>query len=260
MSIAAAGLGLVRALPVSLAVAAARLQLLAFLLVSSRTRAEVRLNSIRVLGGGGASRGLPARLCWRLGHNLALMAHGSAQTGHDLLDNAEIRGENILERIMLGGCRVVVLSMHFGLWEYLPWLFARLGHEVTVGQGDVRDVALRRLVKQVRSNHHVTMTDSLLKLRLSVRNRRLVGFVLDNTSRTRRLVCDALGLGMKLLRTPFVLARLERAVLVPILAAEQDGRLRVEIHEPVRSVREFGLLVRRKIRERPEEWVFWGKA
>jgi hypothetical protein len=126
---------------------------------------------------------------------------------------------------------------------------------------------------------------SVTEMRQALRARALLGFVVDNTSRTRGMACDTIWPGFSVLRTPFVLAQTERAVLVPMFMYQDEDlttktprhqgpgtknqeprtrnqrvALRVRICEPVASAEEFGRTARAMIAERPEDWVFWGKA
>jgi hypothetical protein len=103
------------------------------------------------------------------------------------------------------------------------------------------------------------MTNSVAEMRRAMRGGELVGFVLDNTSQTRRLDCDELLPGFRVLRTPFTLARAEQARLVPMFIYGDRNRLCVEIQNPVGSEHEFGRRARELIRSRAEDWVFWGK-
>lgn len=265
MSILAACLKLVRALPFSLAVAASRLLLLTYFMLSPRVRAEIAANYRRIFPEEATACTSRAcgrflvRLSWNLGRNLAVMAQMGRPALEKWLDNAIVSGENIVERIMLGGEKVIVTSLHYGLWELLPGVFARRGYRVCVGLGRQRDAVLDGVVREIRSEHDVTMTDSVPRMRAALREGSLLGFVLDNSNRTRGLDCAALGEGFRLLRTPFSLSRVDGARLVPMFATQTRGRLRIDVLDPVDSSEEFGARARELIRARPEDWVFWGK-
>jgi len=264
VSILAISLGLTRALPDELATWACRALLLLYLFVTPGVRREIALNLHRLFpelsaNGHHSFRLFWMRQAWRLGANLALMVRIGRPALNKLLDNAVINGENIVEQIMLQKGRVVVLSLHYGLWELLPQVFAHRGYPVCVGMGELRDRAFAERLMELRGSHSVTMTESLADMRQAVRKGSLVGFVLDNTSRTRGLACDAFAPGLSVLRTPFALARAEQAQLVPMFIYQDRNVLRVEVQAPVASEQEFGLRARELVRRRPEDWVFWGK-
>jgi lauroyl/myristoyl acyltransferase len=255
MSIPSAALGLVRALPLGLAVPVSRSLIFIYLLVRPDVRAEINENYERLFGQRPGRFWL--RQGWRLGENLAWMAHLGRRSIDKSIDKAEVTGQNVLEQIMLG--RVIALCMHFGPWELLPRLFARRGFRPCVGLAGQRDEGLNLALARLRRLPGVAVTESVSRLRRAVREGWLVGFVLDNTSRTRRVRCDTLWPGFELLRTPFTLGRAERAALVPISIRKDGGRLRVRVEEPVATPEEFGVRARAMIKSHPEDWVFWGK-
>jgi len=257
MSIPAAGLRLVRALPFRLACAASRFLVITYLLFNPRARREIGQNHKRIFGR--SDPGFWFRHAVRLGENIALMA-SVGQAGLDNeLDNALIDGQNILERIMLGNAKVVVLSLHYGVWELLPHVFARRGYPVCVGMGSQQDVQLGRELGQLRSGQRVTFASQVSEMHRALTEKALVGFALDNTRASRGVRCDALWSGFSLLRTPFALAEAEGATLVPMLMRKTGPRLTVKIGEPVKTPDEFGAWARQEILAHPEEWVFWGK-
>jgi lauroyl/myristoyl acyltransferase len=257
MSILAASLGLVRALPAGLAGLAGRLIVLCYLVVFPRVRREIERNHVRVFGQRRA--GFWLRQAWRLGANLALMSRSGHPSLDKLLDNARIDGENILEQIMLRNERAVVLSLHYGVWELLPETFARRGYQVCVGAGSQLDARFGTEILQLRTQHGVRYTDSLDEMREALKSGSLVGFAVDNTSRGRGVGCSSVWPGFEVLRTPFVLAQEQGAALVPVLMRREGRQLSAKVGLPVRSPEEFGNWARREIATHPEDWVFWGK-
>jgi lauroyl/myristoyl acyltransferase len=175
------------------------------------------------------------------------------------LDNACIDGENILERNMLGDGKVVVLSLHYGVWELLPAIFARRGYPVCVGNGLQPDAQFGAELGQLRSGQGVTLTSNISEMRQALVCRSLVGFVLDNTRVTQGERCDAMWPGFEVLRTPFTLARQSGASLVPMLARQDSGQVSVKIGEPVATAEQFGAWARRELVQSTADWVLWGK-
>jgi lauroyl/myristoyl acyltransferase len=220
-------------------------------------RQEIGRNHARLFGL--SDPGFWTRQAVRLGDNIALMAKVGQPVVDKQLDNALIDGQNILERIMLGNAKVVVLSLHYGVWELLPHVFARKGYPVCVGMGSQGDVQLGRELVQLRTGQRVTFTSRVAEMRQALEQKALVGFALDNTRASRGVRCDALWPGFSLLRTPFALAQAEHATLVPMLMRRAEHGFEVKIGEPVKTPDEFGAWARQEILAHPEEWVFWGK-
>jgi lauroyl/myristoyl acyltransferase len=237
---------------------ASRLLVLVYLAASPESRQEIGRNYRRVFGCNG--RRFWLKQAWRLGGNLALMSRIGQRSLDKWLDRTRFSGDNILEQIMLRERKAIVLSLHYGLWELLPQVFARRGYQACVGLGGQFDREFGNSLLQLRAGHGVRMTESIAEMRRAARAGQLVGFALDNTSRTRGVECDTIWPGFRLLRTPFALARAERAVLVPMFMFQDGDHPRVEICEPVASAREFGTQARRMIEARPEDWLFWGKG
>jgi lauroyl/myristoyl acyltransferase len=257
MSILAACLRLLRILPYRLARGASRTLVLAYLLASPRVREEIGRNYARLFGF--PDPGFWTRQAARLGDNVAFMAKVGQPLVDKQLDNALIDGQNILERIMLGNDRAIVLSLHYGVWELLPHLFAHKGYSVCVGMGRQQDAELGSELAQLRTGQRVTFTNQVSKMRRALAERALVGFAVDNTRASRGVRSDAIWGGFSMLRTPFALARSEHAALVPMLMRRSEHGLEVRIGEPVKTPDEFGAWARKEILAHPEEWVFWGK-
>lgn len=257
MNLAAFVLGLLSVLPLRLSTLIAQGSLLLYLITHPSVRRELTANCIALLGS--CPKVFWIRQAIRLGNNLALMAGRRQRFVQKLLDRTDVIGDNILAQILHRKRPIVVLTLHYGLWELLPDIFARRGYSLCVAVGHQREFSVGRRLSRLRFRPGVIWTDSLAAMRRALRCQRLVGFVLDNTRRTRGVPCSALGLGFTLLRTPFILQRTDNAELVPMFMFRNGNRFRVEVSGPVSSSEEFGSVARHLIQRSPEDWVFWGK-
>lgn len=254
MSLPAVALAFVRALPASAAVVVARLLVLSYLALRPDYRAEIRRN-YRLIAG----RDRPwfwLRNGWRIGRNLALMARVGTRMGDGFVDSARVCGENLTTRPLEQELHRVMVSFHFGAWEYLPQVFARLGWRVTLAVGSQRDVALRRRVDRLRRVPGVTLARSLRDV--AGRHPGITGFVLDNTSQGHQESVRVEGLALRVPVLPFRLAESSVGV-VPAFCRFERGRLVIDVGRPGGREECVRALVA-AVRANPEEWVFWAKG
>lgn len=255
MSSASVALTLVRALPARPARALATLLVILYLWLRPRYRHEIRTNCELVLGA------VPSRFWFqnarRVGENLAAMAKATSSWGKSLIDTAVIQGENSqkLEREL----HSVMVSFHFGAWEYLPQVFAARGFAVRLAVGRQADTALERQLAAQRASGGVRLLRNLRELLRLPERPTLTGFMLDNTSRGDQhwVVLDRLA--VRLPTAPFRLAQRIKTKVIPLFARIERGRLCVEVAEAGDELAVVRSLLAR-VRRYPLDWVWWGKA
>jgi lauroyl/myristoyl acyltransferase len=150
-------------------------------------------------------------------------------------------------------------SYHFGLWEYLPKVFSRSGCRVTLAVGEQRDPALAAELRDLRSSGAVAVATGIRQAIKSGCEPSITGFMLDNTSQGTQAWAEWDGVRMRLPAIGFRLAAREGRGLMPAFAWLERGRLRVEVYPPGDERAALRALLE-QVRERPDEWVWWGKA
>lgn len=253
----ALALRLVRALPSSPAVLLSRTIVLAYLAFRPAYRAEIRRNLALVCGEDRAW--FWARNAWQVGRNLALMARMDTTAGKKAIDNAEVCWENGSRELLEQDLHVVMVSFHFGAWEYLPMLFSALGYRVRLVTGRQRDPGLGAYLADVRSGSGVELVSGLRDLVQGMARPGLTGFMLDNTGRDRRDWVELEGLRLGMPGLGFRVAELRQARVVPLFARFDRGRLTVQVCGPT-DKQGVALALLEQVRRRPEDWVFWAKA
>jgi lauroyl/myristoyl acyltransferase len=257
MSLPAVALALVRALPEEPAALLSRTIVLVYLALRPDYRRETRRNLRIVIGK--ESRWFWAKNAWRLGLNLALMARADFKGGNALIDRAIVCGENLTLKVLEQELHATMASFHFGLWEYLPKVFSRSGCRVTLVVGEQRDPALAAGLRNLRSSKGVAVAREIRQAIKTGREPSITGFMLDNTSQGSQTWTEWDGVRMRLPAIGFRLAAREGGALVPAFARLERGRLRVAVYPPGDEQAALRALLE-QVRERPEEWVWWGKA
>ncbi|UCG44194.1 MAG: hypothetical protein JSU73_06200 [candidate division WOR-3 bacterium] len=250
-------LRLVRALPASPAVFLSRTIVLVYLALKPGYRAEIRRNLALMCGRN--SRWFWVGNAWQVGQNLALMAKLGTNQGNKAIDNAEVCWENTTQKLLEQDLHAVMVSFHFGAWEYLPMLFSALGFRVRLVTGEQQDQGLARYLAGIRSGSDVKLVSGLREAELGMARPGLTGFMLDNTARGRRtwVELDRVRVGIPSLA--FRMARARQLRVVPLFARFENNRLVVEVYGPT-DERGVVLALLKQVRQRPEHWVFWAKA
>lgn len=248
---------LAKKLPGKLSIIFCQIILLIYLFWHKTYRQEINLNYQRIFK---RKRRFWLRQALKLGHNLAL----TLQFGKNkkTLDKIEIYGENILCDLLKEKQKAIVVTFHYGLWELLPQIFQKLGYETYISVGEKRNRFFDELNK-FRSQNGVKIVKTVAEMRTalskSLTRPRLLGFVLDNTSKTRGFkLFSPHWHNFSVLRTPFILAKSFKLPILAMFCFHQKNRLVVAIHA-VRNSQALGNQLLSYIKSKPEEWIFWGK-
>ena len=260
MSIFSAILKLAENLPEKSAVIFCQIIVLIYLSCQKKYRAEINSNHTKIFG-------FYPRLFWlkqslKIGENLGLMS----QIGKNkkILDKTQFYGENILSKVMKSNQSAIVVSFHYGLWEYLPQIFKKLGYDTYIGIEEQRDQNLAIELNKLRNSNGVKVIKTIsnmknvLKSNNSEKPKQLLGFVLDNTSKNRSIRIDEPWQGFSILRTPFVLAKSARVPMLSMFCYHKNAKIIVDIDE-VKNQSELGNRLQSYLKKNPEDWIFWGK-
>ncbi len=286
MSLLSAALLLVRALPPEPALLLSRLIVIFYLTLRRDCRQDIAHNYRAIFGL--EKRFFWIKNGWTVGRNIFLMARIGTEFAKKFLDRVAIYRENNSKGQLMGqNLQRVMTSFHFGLWEYLPHIFARMeGKEtaVSVFVGEQRNPSLAKAILKIRQGRGVTYNPPRYYFSLkelvscwhqkrsnSIRRKTIIGFMLDNTSRGKQVdvKCslsdggDAQndgekGWGMLLPVLPFRLSKRLGCGVIPLFCYLKRDRLCVRVFASGDESNCFRALLS-MIRERPEEWIFWGK-
>ena len=231
-----------------------------YLLIQKKYRAEINTNYSKIFGF--YPRGFWFEQSLKIGKNFGLMS----QIGKNekILDKTQFYGENNLSKVMKSNQSAIVVSFHYGLWEYLPQIFKKLGYETYIGIGEQRDRNLAVELNKLRNNNGVKTIKTISDMKSILKNdnlgkpKKLLGFVLDNTSKTRSLMIDEPWQGFSILRTPFVLAKSENVPMLSMFCYQKQDKIIIDIDE-VKYQCEIGNRLQSYLKKNPADWIFWGK-
>uniref|UniRef100_A0A7C3URQ7 Lysophospholipid acyltransferase family protein n=1 Tax=candidate division WOR-3 bacterium TaxID=2052148 RepID=A0A7C3URQ7_UNCW3 len=153
----------------------------------------------------------------------------------------------------------VFLTLHFGIWEVLPSIFARAGFRVGIAVSSQKYSLVSRILERIRRRDGVFLVRSVPEMLSLVRRGFLLGFAVDNTRRVERFSLDIFWRGFRIVKTPFVIAERAKCPLYSIFGfLSREKKVVVKI-ERINGPEEFARSALDFVREYPEEWVFWGK-
>jgi lauroyl/myristoyl acyltransferase len=263
MSITSFIFRLAKKLPAKPAVIFCQFIVFGYLMIRKIYRDEIKINYQKIFND--YQKGFWVKQSQRIGRNLGLMLQ--IGKNNKSLDKTVIYGENIMCKVMGSNQNAIVVSFHYGLWEYLPQIFQKLGFETHIGIGIQPDKNLAIEFDNLRKNNGVKILNTVSQMKNCLKQstgqtsslrKKLLGFVLDNTSKTQGLMLDKPWSGFSVLRTPFVLTKSTGVPILSMFCYGQDDRIIVDIQE-VKSRVELGNQLHYYIRKNPAEWLFWGK-
>jgi KDO2-lipid IV(A) lauroyltransferase len=186
----------------------------------------------------------------------------------------QVDGIERLRAARARGKGVLVLTAHFGPWELLPVMAARLYEPIHVVARPMDNPWVDDFVTALRErggNHVIKKRDALASILKVLRQGDTVGMLIDqHIDEEQGVVVPFFGRPASTVAAPALLAiRSGAAVLPAVILREGRARYRVRIAEEVALVRtadlktdlavntaRFTAALERLIRERPEQW-FW---
>ncbi|MGC8797607.1 MAG: hypothetical protein ACP5PK_02925 [candidate division WOR-3 bacterium] len=259
MSLLSAALLLVRALPFEPAIVITRLLVITYLLFRPDYRREIEVNYKLLFNR--RDRFFWLRNAWTVGRNIALMAKIGTKLGAKLIDRATVYQENMNDECVRreNDSGSLMVSFHFGLWEFLPQFYRNYGNDVAVVTGVMKDKMLSRTLVRLRSGSGVRIISDIKSLRKRLGQSGITGFMLDNTSRGKMTDVVVKSLRIRLPAMAFVLSRRTGTGVVPVFSYLKHGRLTVRVF-PEQDAAGCARLLLEMVREMPTEWIFWGKS
>ncbi len=260
MSLPSAGLLLVRALPVEIAIFLCRLLVIFYLILRGDYRREIGQNYYTIF-----LRHRPffwLTNAWMVGRNLALMAKVDTGFGKKVIDRALFYQENDYKSERREDkAHTVMASFHFGLWEFLPRVYAKIGYSVGVMVERQRDRTLDRVFTRLRQARGVILIHRARDVVERVQGPGVTGFMLDNTSsgKTTSGVSADDGVVLEIPKLPFVTGKIAGWGVTPVFGYWNRGRLMIRVFGRSEEDGCVSALLK-LVKERPAEWIFWGKA
>ncbi len=145
---------------------------------------------------------------------------------------------------------IVMVTLHFGIWEYLPVIFKRLGYRTGIMVSDYRSKLFKRVVEIIRKSRGIEFYRSIDQVKGDI----LLGFTLDNFNRKVLPIK-----GMKLSNVAFIISKRYGLPVFPVAAWREKGFFIVEVGERVNTLNEAFEWLRKRIELKPEQFLWIGK-
>jgi KDO2-lipid IV(A) lauroyltransferase len=241
-----------------------------------RIRREVAFSNLRAAfpEKSEGERERIARACYR---NFAMTAVDFARqtnrSSEDLLEEAEILGRQHLDTVASMGRGAILLTGHFGNWEWMGSLFPAMGFQTQAVVGEQRNRLVEELMDRVRRTRGLGILSAERDLRglmEALRRGDVVAIAGDQDAGRDGVFIDFLGRPASTAVGP---VRLARRFGVPILIGfavrRPDGGLRLELQEPLvvpqdgdesevilEYSRRWSAVLEEYVRRYPDQW-FW---
>ena len=145
---------------------------------------------------------------------------------------------------------LIMVTLHFGIWEYLPSIFSKLGYKTAIFVSNYRSKLYKRIVDLIRTDMGVSFYRNIN----NIKQGSLIGFTLDNIG--RKTITTK---GIRFSKIPFILSRRYDIPVIPIVGWRDDGYFVVETGNFVDSVEEVVKWFMKRVLKKPEQYVWVGK-
>jgi len=184
-----------------------------------------------------------------------------------------IVGKEIVDQALQRGKGVIILSAHFGNWDFLPMLTAKTLYPVTIISKDIKNKVINAMWmltrKQVGVNIIPNHNSARAALRVLRRNE-VLGFILDqNRPRDAGVFVDFFGRPACTSPGLAILSAQVQAPVVPVfIHRTPDGRHLLQVlpaieppldREPEtirKATQEYTKIIEDQIRQHPEQWIW----
>jgi Kdo2-lipid IVA lauroyltransferase/acyltransferase len=185
----------------------------------------------------------------------------------------EVRGREHVEWVAAHGRGAILLTGHFGNWEWAGALLPAMGYPTQVVVGEQHNPRVGELMDRIRRATGVGVLSaekSLKGIIVALRNKELVAIVADQDAGRDGIFVDFLGRPASTAVGPVRLAHRFDVPILPGFAVRlRDGRYRLQFEPPIlipadldesRVLRPFtemwSRILEEQVRRYPEQW-FW---
>lgn len=195
-------------------------------------------------------------------------------SGDEIRKCLEPRGLDNLRAALSRGCGAIIVSAHYGLWEFVPpWLDLN-GFPITVVVRRQNNKLIDEWFERMRTLHGPIMTDSGFGMREILRSLargRSLGLMSDQNAGKQGIFIDFFNALASTVPGPAMISLRTGAPIVPVAAHRNNGTGPhiMEIAEPIypesyadfdnpalRMTQDYSRIIERWIRKRPDQW-FW---
>ena len=212
----------------------------------------------------------------RMARSLVEFLHTPKYSDSEILERVALENESALEELLAEGHGAILLSGHFGNWEWLARRVAAAGHPFAVLFKEPRDRVLAERLRRMRAAAGIEQIDhdDMRGAIRWLRKGRVLGIVMDQEPRKRSegVVAPLFGQPTMTHVGPFRLARMAEAPLLTFFCrATGGGRYLARLEllpasdavDPETAVSEdaarFNARLEAAVRRDPEHWMWMYK-
>lgn len=191
----------------------------------------------------------------------------------DVLKQLKIEGLNNLDEAIKDGKGAIIISGHFGLWEYIPQYLSLIGYKMTTVVRRQNNKYVDNWFEEMRKCHGGNTTDSGMGLReilRALKNGYLLGLMMDQDNGTKGIFTKFMG---KICSAPVGPALISLKTKVPIIPMyvfpNYEGKHLLKIYPAFypkdydntlegqqKLTSDYTQLHEKVVRQYPEQW-FW---
>jgi len=157
---------------------------------------------------------------------------------HIMLKKEKIKivGEEYLKSLKLNNKGFFVVSLHYGLWEIIPFVLEDMGVHTVVVFAPFPYKFTERLIMHIRKRSKakfVPASINIFKLLKFIRKGKALGLMLDQHRSTRLLNIPFLSGRLKIPEAPFYIANKRKISILPVFSYIEDGKAVLRISSPI---------------------------
>lgn len=242
-----------------------------------RRRALIQLRERLMISSGEQAEKIIRRLFGKLGQNFVEVMYTPALNPDNIRQYVTMENEHDLQEALAEGHGVVILTAHFGNWEWLGAGLALYGYPLTSVVKSQPNDQHTRLLNEYRQMAGIEVfrrgTGDMMGVARAFRRGKMVGFISDQDAGPDGAFVEFLG---KMASTPLGAALFARKFKAPVIPAfimrQPEGRHRIIIL-PALHFRDTGNerqdlynftvqmtgIIEDMIRRHPDEWLWFQK-
>ena len=191
----------------------------------------------------------------------------------DVLNMLEVEGYEHLEEAYKKGHGVIIMSGHFGLWEYIPQWAAVKGYNVTTVVRRQNNKYADQWFEEMRRAHGGKTTDSGMGLREILRALKdgyLLGLMMDQDNGKKGIFVKFMNKWCSAPVGPAMISLKLKSPIVPLfIFPNYEGKHLFKLYPPIypenyentvegqqKLTQDYNELYEKIVREHPEQW-FW---
>ncbi|MCD6419482.1 MAG: lysophospholipid acyltransferase family protein [Synergistetes bacterium] len=189
-----------------------------------------------------------------------------------ILSLVDIKGKSIMDRELARGKGVVLLTAHFGNWEFLGAILGALSYPAYAIVREQGNIYVDRMVNRYRQMMGVEIVykkEVMKEMITLLRKGKMVIFLSDQHGGDTGIVLPFLGIETSCFKGPVAASLLTGSPIVPLFVVRKGFRYELVVEEPI-SVEEFedrertyavnvakvNGIIEKYIRMEPDHW-FW---